>query len=91
MSSGDQLYHSQYHVTEIEPRSEHKRNQHGKRKGKATTQNSRALVKELGVTELDLTTTPENVIVHTKQTLDFALKLSSEYVKFGLGMMGGGD
>ena len=60
-------------------------------KAKDTIKNSRALVKELGVTELDLTTTPENVIVHTEQTLAFALKLSSEYVKSGLGIVGGGD
>ena len=60
-------------------------------KAKETIKNGRALRKELGVSELDLITSPEAVWLNTEATLGFALKLTSEYVKAGLGMQGGGD
>ena len=60
-------------------------------KAKETLANQRAIVKEIGVTELNLINSPENVILNIEPTLAFALKLSSEFVKSGLGMMGGGD
>lgn len=60
-------------------------------KAKETIKSLRSLHKQLGVIEMDLISKPEGVVLNADRTLAFAFKLTSKYVKNGLGMEGGGD